>query len=208
MRIIDQKNWKRKEHFEFFRQYDDPFFGLVSELDCTIAHKITKKENLSFFAYYLHHSCTAVNQVAELRTRIEGENIVEHDIINASPTIGREDGTFGFSYVNYDSDFSVFNHNLKLEIERVQNSSGLSMTSSEERNDVVHYSSVPWFVFTGLSHARNYKTNDSIPKITFGKSFFRNRREILPVSVHAHHGLVDGLHIARYLAAFQDLLNN
>ncbi|MDC6388058.1 hypothetical protein PP182_05170 [Maribacter sp. PR1] len=30
---------------------------------------------------------------------------------------------------------------------------------------------------------------------------------MLPVSIEAHHGLVDGIHIAKYLSEFQNQLN-
>ncbi|MDH5475920.1 MAG: CatA-like O-acetyltransferase, partial [Cyclobacteriaceae bacterium] len=49
MKILDLENWNRKEHYHFFSQYDEPFFGLVSEIDCTIAYQVAKKNNYSFF---------------------------------------------------------------------------------------------------------------------------------------------------------------
>ena len=35
----------------------------------------------------------------------------------------------------------------------------------------------------------------------------RSYYEFLPISIEAHHGLVDGLHIAQYLQEFQRQLN-
>ena len=53
-RILDQSTWNRKEHFDFFRKFDEPFFGIVTEIDCTKAYQISKEKKQSFFAYYLH----------------------------------------------------------------------------------------------------------------------------------------------------------
>ena len=36
-KIIDYNNWIRKEHYEWFKNFDEPFFGVVSEVDCSIA---------------------------------------------------------------------------------------------------------------------------------------------------------------------------
>ena len=49
MKTIDLENWNRKEHYEFFLNYDNPYFGIVTEIDCTIAFDKAKQEKKSFF---------------------------------------------------------------------------------------------------------------------------------------------------------------
>ena len=46
---LDKNNWSRREHFDFFNQFDEPFFGIVAELDCTNAYKICNDNSLPFF---------------------------------------------------------------------------------------------------------------------------------------------------------------
>lgn len=206
MKEIDYNNWNRREHFEFFSEYDNPFFGIVTEIDCTEAYEIAKKNNLSFFACYLHRSIIAVNRTEELCLRLLDDKVVSFDKIHAATTIGREDGTFGFSHVEFSDSFSDFNKNLKDQIRIVQNSTGLRATGDSERLDVVHYSTLPWFRITGVSYAKNHNSGESVPKITFGKSFMDGNVRKMAVSIEAHHGLVDGIHIARFLDQFQDLM--
>lgn len=207
MKTLDINNWKRKEHFNFFSRFDEPFFGIVSEIDCTIAYKVAKEKAHSFFAYYLHKSLAAANEIEEFRYRVEGDKVIVYDEIHASPTIGRDDGTFAFSFIEFNHDFLTFENLLKREIEDVQNSVGLRLDENSSRKDVIHYSSIPWNSFTGLTHARNFKFADSTPKITFGKMFYREEKKIMPVSINVHHGLVDGLHVGNYLSLFQKLMN-
>ena len=207
MRIKDIENWNRKEHFDFFSKYDNPFLGIVTEIDCTRAYEISKKNKLSFFSYYLHKSILAVNKIEEFKYRIQDKNVVIFDAIHAAATIGRKDGTFGFSFIPYSTDFDTFNSKLLKEIEEVEKSSGLRLNENGKRNDVIHYSIFPWKKFTGIMHARNYNTEDSVPKIAFGKTFTQEGRKILPISIDAHHGLVDGLHVAQYLDEFQKLMD-
>ena len=107
-KILDQSNWNRKEHFDFFKEFDEPFFGIVTEVDCTKAYLISKKQKQSFFAYYLHKSICAINQVEEMRYRLIDEEIIIHNQIHASTTIGREDGTFAFTFVPFNLDFKIF----------------------------------------------------------------------------------------------------
>lgn len=207
MKTIDINSWKRKEHFDFFSKFDEPFFGIVSEIDCTIAYKVAKETTKSFFAYYLHKSLLAVNEIEEFKCRIDGTNVIIYDEIHASPTIVRDDGTFGYSFVHFNPDFEIFDRSLKKEIINIQNSVGLKLTEDAMRKDTIHYSSIPWSKFTGLTHARNFKIVDSVPKITFGKIFLREEKWIMPIAINVHHGLVDGLHVTKYLELFQKLMN-
>ncbi|WP_196892518.1 chloramphenicol acetyltransferase [Aureivirga marina] len=206
-REIDIENWNRKEHFEFFTSYDDPFYGVVTEIDCSIAKKYAKINGFSFFAFYLYKSLKAANSVEEFRYRIEDGKVFCYDKIHAGSTIGRQDGTFGFSFVAYQEEFSVFLEDLKKEIDAVANSTGIRFNEEAKRMDAIHYSTLPWNKFTGLTHAKNFKFKSSNPKITFGKIFEREGKWFLPISVDVHHGLVDGLHISRFLEKFQELMN-
>jgi len=207
MEIIDIENWNRKEHFDFFSKYDNPFWGMVTEIDCTKAYEISEKNRLSFFAHYLHKSILAINKVDELKFRIVNNEIVMFDKIHTGATIGRNDGTFGFSFTNFSPDFKTFNQELKEEINNVQGSKGLRVNENSKRLDVIHYSTIPWNKFTGLTYPRNFNTDDTVPKITFGKTFTIENRRVLPISIEVHHGLVDGIHISQYLDEFQKLMN-
>ena len=104
-------------------------------------------------------------------------------------------------------DFANFNESLKEEINQVQNSNGLRVNDDDSRIDVIHYSSIPWHTFSGLTHARNYKRKDSAPKITFGKMFQKGDQKMMNVAIYVHHGLADGFHIAKYLNYFQKFMN-
>ena len=204
---IEPDTWKRKEHFEFFSTFDEPFFGIVSEIDCTRAMEKAKAENASLFSWYLHKSLLAVNDIEELRCRVIAGEPVIFEKVHASATIGREDGTFGFSFVPFDRDFSVFDTSLKNEIDAVKRSEGLRLSEESKRINVIHYSSLPWNKFTGLSHARDFKYEESQPKITFGKIYEEAGKKMMAVSINAHHGLVDGLHVSKFLEIFQNLMN-
>ncbi len=97
-KYVDINNWKRKEYYEFFSKYDEPFWGIVTEIDCTIAYEKVKQNNSSFFSYYLYKSTQAINMIEEFRYRIEDEKVVLFEEIHAATTIGRDDETFGYSF--------------------------------------------------------------------------------------------------------------
>ena len=205
--LLDIENWSRKEHFHFFRQFEEPFFGATVEIDCTQAYATAKSLNTSFFIYYLHKTLVAVNATESFRYRISGDQIYVCEQINASATISRSDGSFGFSLIEFNPDFEIFTANALAEIERIQTTTGL-FTRTFEDDNVIHFSAIPWLDFTSLSHARSYTFPDSCPKISFGKmKINENGKRSMPMSIHVHHGLVDGLHLGQFVDYFQEIMN-
>ena len=207
MEIINIESWNRKEHFEFFSRMASPYFGITTEVDCTIAYDNAKENGNSFFAHYLHKSMIAVNSVEELRLRIVDNKVALFEKINAGATVGRADGTFGFIFVNFSDDFETFNKELQNEIQTVLNSTGLRLNDDDIKKDLIRHSTIPWTSFTGLLHPTNFDRTESVPKITFGKFSIREGKKYLPVSIEAHHGLVDGFHLVKYLSEFQRQLD-
>ena len=208
MKYLDIQNWSRKEHYEFFKDFDEPYFGIVADIDCTNAYKFCKQNNISFFAYYLHKSLIAVNTIEEFRYRIIDDKITVFDKIHAAATIGRDDGTFAFTLIEYIEEFTEFYDNLNSQIAKVQQSSGLFMYDDKFRKDVIHYSTTPWLQFKGLTHARKFSTGESTPIIVFGKIFEENENYKMPVSVNAHNSLMDAMHVAKYYQEFTKLLDH
>ena len=201
---LDLESWARKEHFEFFSNFDEPYTGVSVEIDCTAAYERCKQNNISFFLYYFHQALVAVNSVEALRYRIEDGNVYIYDTIHGSATINRPDGTFQFSHFPFDGDFESFVERAEKEIEAAKQSKGLDLTSSGI--DAIHFSSIPWVKFTGLSHARNFARKDSCPKISVGKMTLVDGKRQMPLSIHAHHALVDGIDLARFIDKFSELM--
>ena len=202
---LHMESWARKDHFDFFSRFEEPFFGVTVELDCKKTYDQAKETGHSFFLCYLHKALLAANFIESFRYRIIEGKVWVYDQVNASPTINRPDGTFGFGYMNFEQDFNVFATNARIEMDRVRNSTGLEPAISGE--NVIHFSSIPWIRFTALSHARSFSHHDSIPKISFGKMIPSGDTLLMPVSVHAHHGLMDGYQVGQFLDYFQELLS-
>lgn len=204
---LDLENWNRKEHFLFFKQMEEPFFGITTTIDCTKAYETAKQLEISFFVYYLHKTIVAVNTIEPFRYRIIDDAVYIYETIDVSATIMREDKTFGFSLIEYSSDFGVFTDNTIKEIERVQTTSGL-FTREFPSDNLIHFSAIPWINFTSLSHARSNTFPDSCPKISFGKMIIDEAgKRTMPISIHVHHGLMDGYHVGQFVDCFQELMN-
>ena len=60
-KIIDIATWNRKEHFEHFSAFDDPFFGVTVHVDCTRSYQEAKDKGVSFSLLLLHRIITAAS---------------------------------------------------------------------------------------------------------------------------------------------------
>ncbi|MGB3798406.1 MAG: chloramphenicol acetyltransferase [Lewinella sp.] len=196
MTLLDLEGWNRREHYAFFREFEEPFFGITTRVDCTAAYEQSRERGQSFFLTYLHAVMKAVNEVEAFRYRIRGEQVVIHDSVHASATINRPDGTFDFSRIPFRTDFVEFAQGAQREIDRIAATSGLNVGVAGD--DVIHFSAVPWVDFTALSHARQFRHPDSCPKISVGKMTRRDGSLQMPVSVHGHHALLDGREVGDF----------
>lgn len=206
MKILNIENWNRKEHFDFFNQFDDPYFSVTIDFDVTNIYKYAKANNLSFFVLYLHACMKALNSIENFRYRIKEDKIIVHDVIHASATILREDNTFGFSFVYYDDSFEQFNKNFDLEKKRVLSTK--SLFPIQNSDDCVYCSAMNWFNFSAHKEPVFGVSKESIPKLAFGKFVKKDKQLKMPVAIAVNHALIDGYHIGQFVDVYQKELNN
>lgn len=204
--LLDLATWNRKEHFNFFNAFEEPFFGVTVDLDCTIAYTTAKEMGVSFFQYYLHKSLVAANQISPFKYRIIDDKVWVYDQVHASAVINRPNGTFGFSYIDFSQDFRSFSAAASAEIARVKDETGLRPASSGD--NVIHCSALPWINFKSLSHARSFSFKDSCPKFSFGQMTVEQGKKLMPFSIHVNHALMDGFHVGQLIKLFQELLDS
>lgn len=202
--LIDIESWIRKEHYLFFSKFEEPFFGVTVKVDCSKTYTSARQQGVSFFLSYLYKALKAANETENFRYRIIDNQVFCFNSVNASPTINRPNGTFGFAYIDYSDDEKEFYSNAQTEIARIKNSPSLMPSVSGQ--NVIHFSALPWLDFTSVSHARSFSFPDSSPKISFGKVIDCNGQKTMSVSIHVHHALMDGYHVGLFVERFQNLL--
>jgi len=204
MEVLDIETWNRKQHFKHFSAMKDPFFEVTVPFDVSRAYQFSKKENLSFFGKYLHDCMKAINDIDALKLRIIDEKVVKYNVIHASPTLMRNDKTFGFSFITYNTDLVVFLKNLESEKERIMNTNTLYPPINGL--DCIHCSAMPWVPFMGHKEPVS-GLQDSVPKLAFSKIETNNNIQKMNVSISVNHALVDGYDIGLFVEKFQYNLN-
>jgi chloramphenicol O-acetyltransferase type A len=204
-RRIDLETWERRAAFQFFKDFTEPYHGVCLRVDCTATYRYAKQHHLSVFLSLLHRSLVAAQQVENFRTRIVDGDVWLYEQIHGGSAVGRANGTIGFGHYQFYVRMEDFVREAAIEVDRVR-----------QRDDIERYpeanlirsSVLPWFDFTSISHARNLSRGDSAPLITFGKITEADGRCTMPVSIHVHHALIDGLHVAQFVDKFQHFLDN
>ncbi len=202
---IDINTWERKNHFNFFKDYENPFYNICTNIEVTPLVNFTKKNNVSFFLSILFLSSKAVNNVEELKYRILDKKVVAYKVVHPFSTIFNDDKTFNFCPFKYYDDFSKFakkgNEAISETLKQKE-----KLEAKEYRIDVIHYTSIPWISITSMTHARKTFQGDSIPKIVFGKYFNEGNIIKMPICIEVNHALVDGYHLSKYLDLMQEYI--
>ncbi len=197
-RRLDLSAEPRHEHFAYFNSMADPYVGLTLQVDITAFLAAVKASEKPFFLSFLYCLGSAANAVAELRRRIADGGVIEFDTCDASYTVMRENGTYGYGRAAFGMPFEDY---LAAAVpQHEQAKAHATIVMDEDEPSFLFVSSVPWLHYTSLRQPTPVPA-DSNPRITFGKYETENGKTLIPVTLLANHALVDGLHIAQFYAA-------
>jgi len=198
---IDIDNWNRKHIFEFYKDYEQPFFNVTANIDVTNLYKYCKENNYSFFIYCLYISTKLANEINEFKIRLEDGKPVVYDRINSGSTVLKDDNTFFFVYLEFYDDFKEFHSKSLKQIELMKQAEFTEGGKGDQ--GIIYHSTIPWISFTSVQHAEDSKKGRSVPKVVFGKYFYDGDKLLMPLSVEVHHALADGYHVGQFYEKFQ-----
>lgn len=200
MRQINIETWARRKHYEFFKAFDAPHFNVTANVDVTKLYTYAKESGQSFFKLFLYGAVKTANEIPELRYRIRGDEVVEHEIVHPSFTVMLDEDVFNFCAAKFSADLPTFLEEVTARMERATEE---VVVGDEEPDDLLYITSVPWVTFTSITHPTHQQQHDSVPRIAWGKFARQGSRMVMPLSVQAHHALVDGVHIGKYYEKLQ-----
>lgn len=203
MQTIDMDVWPRRKHFQFFNRMDYPHINICANVDVTKTLRFIKENDLSVFKCLLYLIVRAANETEALRMRIRNQTVVLHDRVHPSFTVLTENDTFGFAYAEYTIDAPDFLKRVELAI--LRSKEDIYLEDEAGRDDYLFLSCLPWIHFTSVAHPIDMHPVDSVPRISWGK--IDENHGNMPVSLQAHHALVDGIHMSAFFEALQNHLN-
>jgi chloramphenicol O-acetyltransferase type A len=206
MRQIVIQNWSRRDHFFKFSEFDHPHFNICANIDLTRFRPVQMGREISFTAAIVYLVARTANSIPELRYRIRGQGVIEHEVVHPSVTVLVSEDVFSYCAVDYKEDFPVFAQGMKDRIAQVRENP--TVVDKPGVDDRLFMSAMPWVSFTSVMHPLNLNPPDSVPRFAWGKFFEEGQSLKMPLSVQAHHALLDGIHLGRFYALLQDYLDH
>lgn len=208
MRVIDKENWNRRGHFDLYSGFDFPHVSICVQVDITSLWQKRKRLEVSPTSALVYVITKAANRIPEFRQRIQGDQVIEHEVIHPLATVMGENDLFGMVTLHYDPDFDTFAVMADQGFARGKQSASMDdfphvQNGDSPRDDLLSITILPWLAFTGFAITRKPVT-DCIPLVAIGKVHAVEGTYQLPVFVNFHHALADGLHIARYIKFIQE----
>lgn len=194
--LLRMEEYPRRQHFDYFRSLAYPYVGVTQQVDVTALVRLCKAKGYSFFLTFLHAAALAADGVPELRQRIRDGQIVEYDACPTSHTEPLPDGTYCYCTLRHHMPLS---EDLALaEAERRRCRERASIEEDDDVESMYFVSCLPWLHYTALTQPVA-GGDESNPRITWGKYEPDHAgRLMLPVTLLAHHALVDGIHLSRF----------
>jgi len=201
---LDINTWARRDLFEFFIGYDNPYFNICTRVDVSklLAHLRSRPGTSVSLAYY-YLALRIANETEPFRYRLRENRVIVFDVIHGGTTVMMPNESFSYAYFDYDEDSDKFMAEARRSIHEVQAGSIFKPTPND---DLIYFTTLPWVSFTSFAHARKRGRGDSVPRIAFGKFANDQERTLLPISVEVHHALMDGLHVGRFLTRLEETL--
>jgi chloramphenicol O-acetyltransferase type A len=201
---IDLNTWPRKQHFELFQHFSQPYFNVCVQLNAKPLYDYCKTHQVSFFQAYIYATLQACQAYEPIRLRIiEGKPGVLKSV-RASVVELAADDTFRFSYFSQAANFNEFSKHVSAVSASTKANTLFSdaFQQTEGQADLIHISVLPWLNFSAFSHAFSVEQSLGIPKLVFGQ--YDKSSGNMPLAIDVHHALMDGLHVAKFINILQD----
>lgn len=207
MRKIDRDAWERKEIYEFFSSFSNPFYMVSFIVDVTELKEFTKRHDCSFYYALVFLCAKAMSRVENFRYIVQGDDVYLIDERQPSFT-DRKPGSELFHIVTVPAgdDILAFCR----EAKRKSQSQKCFIDMTKESNDLVYLSCLPSLKLTALTNEFDLLapgfSSDSVPRIAWGKYSEHSGRLELTVSVEVNHRFIDGIHIEKFAAQLESMI--
>ena len=193
---IDLDQYARRQHYEYFSSLQYPYVGITNNVDVSKLVQFCKTKNYSFYLTFLHIAVLAADSIKELRHRIHDGGIIEYSECPTSHIELLDNHTYCYCTLHHHMTMEEY---IPYAVEaRNQYRQNGSIEEDDDSDSMYFISTLPWIHYTAMIQpvAGGEESN---PRITWGKfqEDYRGMKQ-LPVTLLAHHALVDGIHIAMF----------
>lgn len=183
-RVVE--NYYRKEIFERFRAYRDPFYSISFKLEFSRLKAFLDARGWKTYLNLCYFFTRAMAPLEDFRYGLLDGEIVLHDSIHLGLTVPAAGGLFGFASFDYQPDAERFN--AEAVMPSPDEPPALGDTNGRQQ---VFFTAIPGIPFQTFTHATDDPA-DSSPRVAFGKPYEEAGELWVPVGIQVNHSFVDG----------------
>lgn len=197
-RVVE--DYYRREHYDFFRSYEMPFYTIVFNLDITAVKAFSSDRGFPAYLTQCYLFARGMSRVEDFRYRVIDDQIVLYDNLEIAATLPAPNGAFSFAHFEHDPDLAGFLRRAEAKSMKARETATLADTA--EGNTIL-FTSIPGVRFTGFTHATPADKTDGRARVAFGQFYEEAGRLLVPVGLGVNHIFIDGAAIGRLVEEVQ-----
>ena len=202
-RIVE--DYYRREHFNFFRSYEMPFYTITFNLEITTLKAFSADRGFPVYLTQCFLFARGMNRVEDFRYRVIDDEIVLFDRLEIAATLPAPNGAFSFARFENEPDLESFLHRADAVSRRAREAATLD---EKTENNTILFTSLPGVRFTGFTHATPSDRTDGRARVAFGQFFEDTGRLMVPVGLGVNHIFIDGAAIGKLVEEVQTDFNH
>lgn len=198
------KNYERMNLFNQYNERTNPFSFITTKIDITNAYNYSRKHH-HLHALLMYVFVKSMNKIDNFKYMVEENQIIKYDILNPNYTVSLDNGDVCFIEFDMDDNYENYLNNFLKSKEIFKENQTATIVSTNDRGSV-WLSCLPWFKFTGVIPP--FEPTLPIPQLIWDKVEIVDNHAYINLMIMAHHGFVDGSHIAKLIEYINQELDN
>ena len=186
-RVVE--DYYRKETFEFFRGYRNPFYSVSFVLQFSRLKAFLNERGYKTYLNLCYFFTRAMQPLEDFRYRLRDGEFVLYDSIHPGLTVPAAGGLFSFANLDYEPDVDRFN--VQAVVPSPDEPPNLTGETEQDTSIHVFYTAIPGIPFNTFTHATPEPT-DVATRVAFGKPYEERGELWVPVGIQVNHAFIDG----------------
>lgn len=205
-RVVE--NYYRKEVFEFFRGYRNPFYSVSFVLQFSRLKTFLDERGYKTYLNLCYFFTRAMQPLEDFRYRMKDGDFVLYDSIHPGLTVPAAGGLFSFANFSYDPDVDRFNARAVMPSpDAPPNLTDGAGDPDEDASIHVFYTAIPGIPFNAFTHATPDPA-DAATRVAFGKPYEEYGELSVPVGIQVNHAFIDGRALGELYQRAVDVFEN
>lgn len=195
-----EKFERRRDRFALFDGMDSPALNLCFSLELPDFRPWCRAQELAPFHVLLCATLRAILKIENFCWRVHDGEVMRVERLIPSFTVKNQNDDLNFAMFDWSDDVREFVARGRAAGIAASGMTALNrqyaMLSPRAAKEQVFVTCIPWLDFTAIQHPTATLACPDIPSLAWGR--FRDAPDgklVLPFSVQAHHGFVDGFHV-------------